>query len=170
MSVQQAGINKVLVPILLGGVAAVAAGCGSTTPGSTSGTNTVISGKLSGVSLMMSALEETQLTGITSDITAESITNYGVRCVTLSGTPQAGEGACDTSGNFSLALASATSVPIGCFVIQGSGVSASVVAVMAFQGTTTGLDGNPQRQGSYVAGAGASGGISEPAGKTSGWK
>ncbi len=89
---------------------------------------------------------------VTRDVSIESVTDYGVRCVTLSGTPEAGEGSCDSTGKFSLSLLTSTGVPIGCFVIKGTGSSASIVAVVAFEGTTTGLDGNAQREGSYVSG------------------
>ena len=107
---------------------------------------------------MLSALEYEQSLGFSGEnIDMMTITNYGVRCVTLSGVPQSGEGTCDSGGNFNVSLASATNVPIGCFVIQGSGPSAAIVAVLAFQGTSTGLDGKPQRQGSYVAGNGTTG-------------
>jgi hypothetical protein len=86
-----------------------------------------------------------------------SISNYGVRCVTLASTPTAADGQCDSSGKFSLNLPGATGVPVGCFVISGSGSSANVIATLAFQGTSTDINGNTSRAGSYVPGSGTSG-------------
>ncbi len=82
--------------------------------------------------------------------------SYAVRCVTLSGTPTAGEGTVDpTSGAFSLELASATNVPIGCFVLNAT--TSAIVAVVSFESTTTGIDGSATREGSYIAEEGTSG-------------
>lgn len=80
---------------------------------------------------------------------------YTVRCVTLSGTPTAGEGTVDpTTGAFSLEIASATNVPIGCFVLNS--VTSAIVAVVSFESTSTGIDGSAQREGSYIAEEGTS--------------
>ncbi len=81
---------------------------------------------------------------------------YKVRCVTLSGTPTAGEGTVDTtSGAFSLEIASATNVPIGCFVLNAT--TSAIVGVVSFESTSTGIDGSPTREGSYIAEEGTSG-------------
>ncbi len=79
---------------------------------------------------------------------------YSVRCVTLSGTPSAGEGDVNpTTGEFSLELASATNVPIGCFVLSGT----TILATVAFESAQEGLDGGSStREGSFVAKDGTS--------------
>ncbi|MBY0371505.1 hypothetical protein K2X33_12510 [bacterium] len=74
---------------------------------------------------------------------------YNMHCVTLTGTPTYGDGTVNTdTGAFSLSLASATNVPIGCIVQDGD---SNTVALVAFESSQTGLDGSNVREGSYVS-------------------
>jgi hypothetical protein len=135
---------------------ALLAGCGKAEEAAATSSSVTIAGSLSGSTL--TALErpfgDLAARGYlgNSSTFLTSLTAYSVRCVTLSGTPQAGEGSCDSSGSFSLSIASATNVPIGCFILKGG----SIAAIVAFEGTSTGMDGNPVREGAYVAGDGTS--------------
>lgn len=156
-------LSKVVLPLSLLALAACSKSSSSDSSTSSGSTMTVsgtlATGSVSTMSVGGEAKEAQFNTyGVNANnISSFDITQYGVRCVTLSGTPQAGEGSCASDGSFSLSLASATNVPIGCFVISGSGTSASIVATLAFQGTSTGIDGSTTREGSYVAGDGTSG-------------
>jgi hypothetical protein len=87
------------------------------------------------------------------DVSALDVSTYTIRCVTLSGTLASGEGSVASTGSFSLSLAAETGAPIGCFVLSGS----TLIASMAFEGTTTGMSGGATREGTYVAGNSAGG-------------
>src|SRR4051812_44062292 len=103
-----------MLPAMLSAVAVAGSGCSASKVDSTTSAGTVkISGTLSSgtVSRLSSRLLDNS--NIDDILASVSITSFGVRCVTLSGDPQAGEGECDSSGSFSLSLASATGVPIG---------------------------------------------------------
>ncbi len=109
--------------------------------GTTAATSTVtISGTLATTASRAMDLQE-----------ADQRATYKVRCVTLSGTPESGEGEVDdTTHKFSLQIASAAGVPLGCFVLSGT----TIVATVAFKGSTTGLDGTTTNEGTYVSGSG----------------
>jgi hypothetical protein len=134
-------------------------GCGKKDASASSSGDLTISGTLGGGAGSRTAASYNDNSRMAFDeieslaTASTALTEYGVRCVTLSGTPQAGEGTCNTSGSFSLSIAEATGVPIGCFVLKGT----SVIAMVAFEGTSTGIDGQAQREGTYVAGTGATG-------------
>lgn len=87
------------------------------------------------------------------DVSALDVSTYTIRCVTLSGTLASGEGSVASTGAFSLSLAAETGAPIGCFVLSGT----TLIASMAFEGSTTGMSGGATREGTYVAGNSAGG-------------
>ena len=123
---------------------AMIAGCGTTSSSNvTSGVT--ISGTLSGSRDSSEALHELLRT-------TNSPTSYTVNCVTLSGTASSCSGTCDSGGHFSCGPLP-TGVPFGCFVEQ----SGTIVAVLAFTSSTTGLNNTSTSQGSIVAGSGATG-------------
>ena len=75
---------------------------------------------------------------------------YSVRCVTLSGTPQAGIGEADDAGAFSLSLDNSENSPVGCFVLEGT----SIIASMAFESSDEGMSGGNSQEGTYTPSAG----------------
>jgi hypothetical protein len=133
-------------------------GCGAKVedPTATGATPITISGSLSGATLSVLESDYADLLALGAvgdSSTILAVTEYSVRCTTLTGTPKAGEGTCDSSGNFSLTIDAATDQPLGCFIMKAG----AIAAVVAFQGTTTGMDGNPVREGAWAAGSGSSG-------------
>ena len=80
---------------------------------------------------------------------ALAITDYSVRCVTLTGTPAAGVGAVGADGSFSLTISGidgSTSVPLGCFII--SNIDSSIKATLAFDSGSEGMAGGNATSGS----------------------
>ncbi len=76
--------------------------------------------------------------------------SYSVRCVTLSGTPQAGEGDADDAGEFSLNIDNSENSPIGCFVLEGT----SIIASMSFESDEEGMSGDNSEEGTYTPSSG----------------
>ena len=138
----------IVLPATAMAVAAISAGCGSATTASSSGFT--VSGTLNTGSSSGGNDEIGRIQALAANRT--SLTAYDVRCVTLSGSVQSCDGTCDSGGNFSCGPLP-TGTPFGCFVEQ----SGSIVAVMAFAGSTTGLNGSSTSQGSIVAGGGTTG-------------
>jgi hypothetical protein len=72
-----------------------------------------------------------------------AITDYSIYklyCVTFTDPPNAGEGQFDTSGNFSLVVANAAGVPVGCFIVDTSNQNQTVATVTFTIGTASGMD------------------------------
>ncbi len=132
-------------------MAAFMAGCGGSSSDGGSDALT-ISGILDQSSSMMSLVR--RLSANASNYVPLAITDYSVRCVTLSGDLSSGEGACNSEGEFSLDLENAEGVPVGCFVLKDD---ATIVAVMAFEASETGMSGAAQQEGSYIPGSGTKG-------------
>lgn len=158
---------------LLGGAVAFWTGCNKSSSGDTGGTSSgvTITGKLATGTVTSSsvtqhpvyvnskgvALKQTlgkiDVAEASTDIHELAISDYKVRCVTLSGTLKSGEGTCDTAGAFSLSLLADAGSPIGCFIMK----SETLVATVAFEGSSTGMSGSSQREGSYVSGSSSGG-------------
>jgi hypothetical protein len=76
---------------------------------------------------------------------------YTMRCVTLSGDLKAGSGTCAADGSFSLTIDGATGVAVGCFLMQGT----SLIATMEISGSDTGLSGSSSTESSVVPSGGS---------------
>ncbi len=108
-----------------------------------------ISGSLGGASGASSKVSMMNFSGF-------AVTDYKVRCVTLSSDPQAGEGDVSSDGSFSLdiSVSDDESVPIGCFIVLAS--DSSVAATFSFDSGESGIgsgSGNAQ-SGSVNGGRG----------------
>lgn len=142
---------------VLGTGALFAQGCGTTA--ATSAGDFAISGSLATTSSRVSVRDQIanaefeNLVMRTQSHMRVALDTYSVRCVTLTGTPAVGEGTCDGLGAFSLTLAGAAGNPVGCFVLSGT----SIVAVMSFEGSSTGIDGSTTSSSSLVPAGGATG-------------
>lgn len=158
---------------LLGGAVAFWTGCNKSSGGgdSTASSGVTITGKLATGTVTSSSvtqhpvyvnskgealkqsLGKIDVAEASTDIHELAISDYKVRCVTLSGTLKSGEGTCDTAGAFSLSLLADAGSPVGCFVMKND----TLVATVAFEGSSTGMSGSSQREGSYVAGSSSGG-------------
>lgn len=118
--------------------------CTSDGTSSSSSAGLTISGDLGGVSGASYKL---------SKVGTLAVTDYKVRCVTLSSSPVAGEGAVNADGTFSLSISvsGSESVPVGCFIVKAA--DSSVAATFSFDSGSTGMDGNSTKKGSVNAGS-----------------
>lgn len=130
---------------------AMLSACGTKDAAGDGTTTTTISGalQLSSLNNQLSIQNADTVRFVPTAITS----TWSVRCVTLSGTPQAGVGSVNPdTGAFSLSLLVSAGAPIGCFVLDDTNIVATVVFKEAAQSMT----GSSKRAGTFVANSGAS--------------
>ena len=120
-------------------------GCSSDDEESSAASSTVIAGSLSGGG--SSKVSFQKLGGL-------AVTDYKVRCITLSGEPQAGEGEVGADGSFSLSISVSEAAPIGCFIVKIA--DSSVAASFSFESSQQSMNGSSTAKGSMVAAPGES--------------
>ena len=118
--------QTIIKPFLLMSLAVFMWGCEDSSSSSSSDSSMTISGSLGGASGASSKVSMMNFSGF-------AVTDYKVRCVTLSSDPQAGEGDVSSDGSFSLdiSVSDDESVPIGCFIVLAS--DSSVAATFSFK-------------------------------------
>lgn len=121
-------------------------GCTEETTDDSSTTSLTISGSLGGSG--SSSLK------LSAKVSAFAVSDYKIRCVTLSGDPKAGEGEVGSDGAFSVSIEmDDEAVPVGCFVLDTTN-SDAIAATFSFDQGSTGMDGSNAQAGSMNASGG----------------
>ncbi|MEZ4871190.1 MAG: hypothetical protein R2827_02880 [Bdellovibrionales bacterium] len=129
-------------------VGTFAAGCEQGSDDSSSSSSSLtIEGSLGGASAQSISYKS-------ASVGAFTMTDYKVRCVTLTGSPQAGEGAVGSDGSFSLdiSVSGSDAVPVGCFILAVA--DDSVAATVTFDTGSTGMGASSLKEGSLPGAAG----------------